>query len=77
MVSKCENLDIEIKNVLEDAPKIEGYSIQQLTQLLNRPFPTIRWHLELLAAKGDVEFVEIGRAKVYKLKRNSEAIKNE
>lgn len=67
MVKKESSLDDAIKKALADAPTIEGYTIKQLAERIDTPWPTTRWHLELLEAKGTVEYVEIGKAKVYKL----------
>jgi len=66
-----KSLDEAIKEALEEAPKIEGYTIKQIAELTGTPWPTTRWHLELLEARGAVEHFEIGRAKVYSLKRSS------
>ena len=63
------SLDELLEEELKKAPKIEGYTISQLSELLGVPWPTTRWHLELLEARGVVEHFEIGRAKIYSLKK--------
>jgi len=66
-----KTLDEMIEESLEKAPKIKGYTIKQLAEITETPWPTTRWHLELLEARGAVEHFEIGRAKVYSLKKKS------
>ncbi len=66
---KKKNLDEIIKEALANAPKIEGYTIQQLAKISGAPWPTTRWHLELLEARGVVGYHQVGRAKVYTLKK--------
>lgn len=67
--SRKRSIDEIIKNALADAPKIEGYTIQQLAKITGAPWPTTRWHLELLEARGAVGHYQVGRAKVYALKK--------
>jgi len=58
-----------IRKALTNAPKIEGYTIQQLAKKTGIPWPTTRWHLELLEARGVVGHCPVGRAKVYALRK--------
>jgi len=69
---KKMTLDERIAEVLQNAPKIEGYTIKQIAEITEMPWPTARWHLELLEARGAVEHLDIGRAKVYSLKKKPE-----
>lgn len=64
---KGREIDEQIKKMLEEAPEFEGYTIKELATAINRPWPTTRWHLELLQARGEVKYREIGRAKLYSL----------
>ncbi len=66
---KKKSLDDLIEDALENAPEVKGYTIKQLADITERPWPTTRWHLELLEARGTVEHFDIGRAKVYSLKK--------
>lgn len=66
---KKKDLNGLIKEALVDAPKIEGYTIQELAKRTGAPWPTTRWHLELLEARGVVGHYQVGRAKVYTLKK--------
>jgi len=65
-----------IEEALKNAPKIEGYSVKQIAEIIGVPWPTARWHLELLEAKGVVDHYNIGRAKVYYLKRKKKSKKD-
>lgn len=67
-----KNLDKILEESLKDAPKIEGYTIKQLAEITETPWPTTRWHLESLEAKGVVDYTAIGRAKLYYLKKQGE-----
>ena len=62
-------LDELLEGELKNAPKIEGYTVKQLAEITGTPWPTTRWHLELLEARGTVEHYNIGRAKLYSLKK--------
>jgi len=64
-----KDLDEILQDVLENAPSIEGYTIRQLSDVINSPWSTTRWHLERLEARGIVEPYELGRTKIYRLKR--------
>ena len=64
-----KSLDEIIEEALKDAPKFEGYTIKELAEITDTPWPTTRWHLELLEARGVVEHLEIGRGKLYSLKK--------
>lgn len=64
-----KSLDAIIEEALVNAPKIEGYTIKQLAEVTGTPWPTTRWHLELLEARGTVKHFEVGRAKLYSLKK--------
>jgi predicted ArsR family transcriptional regulator len=68
---KKVTLDARIAEALKTAPKIEGYTVKQIAEITETPWPTARWHLELLEARGVVEHLDIGRAKVYSLKKKS------
>jgi predicted ArsR family transcriptional regulator len=68
---KKKSLDEILEEALESAPKIQGYTVKQLAEITKTPWPTTRWHLELLEARGVVEHYDIGRAKVYALKRKN------
>lgn len=65
-----ESLDQAIREVLGKAPQIKGFTIKEISEKLNRPWPTTRWHLELMEARGEVLYQEIGRAKLYFLKND-------
>jgi DNA-binding transcriptional ArsR family regulator len=69
-MAKKKDLDTIIEDTLKDAPKIEGFTIKQLAEITETPWPTTRWHLELLEARGVVEHIDIGRAKLYSLKKD-------
>ena len=64
-----KNLDEILREALSTAPSIEGYTIKQLSDVTNIPWSTARWHLERLEARGIVEPFELGRAKIYRLRR--------
>ncbi len=66
---KKKSLDEMIEEALKNAPKIEGYTVKQIAEITGVPWPTARWHLELLEARGVVDHYDIGRAKVYYLKK--------
>ncbi len=66
------SLDERITEALKNAPKIEGFTVKQIAEVTETPWPTARWHLELLEARGVVEHLNIGRAKVYSLKKKSQ-----
>ncbi|MBI5253410.1 MAG: hypothetical protein HY930_03310 [Euryarchaeota archaeon] len=66
-----KSLDDIIEEALRNAPKIEGYTIKQLAEITGTPWPTTRWHLELLEARGAIEHFEVGRAKLYSLRKKS------
>ncbi|MGC1121514.1 MAG: hypothetical protein WBA22_10515 [Candidatus Methanofastidiosia archaeon] len=69
MPEKKRDLDKEILEALATAPEIKGLTITQLSEIVDAPWPTTRWHLELLNARGDIKYINLGRAKVYSLKR--------
>lgn len=64
-----KELDEVLEDELKTAPVIQGYTIKQLSELTGHPWATTRWHLELLESKGVVEHQELGRAKLYRLKK--------
>jgi len=66
---RTKKLDEMIEEALKNAPKIEGYTVKQIAEIIGAPWPTTRWHLELLEARGVVGHYNIGRAKVYFLKK--------
>lgn len=67
--NKKKTLDELLEEELKNAPRIEGYTVKQLAEITGTPWPTTRWHLELLEARGTVEHYNIGRAKLYSLKK--------
>ncbi|MGD2247508.1 MAG: hypothetical protein PVF58_03820 [Candidatus Methanofastidiosia archaeon] len=71
MVKRKHELEKKIEKALEDAPKIKGLTVKQLAETTETPWSTTRWHLELMEARGVVEFIEIGRAKLYALTRKT------
>ena len=68
MPKKKKDIDEMIRETLEKAPVIQGYTIKELSEITETPWPTTRWHLELLEARGVVKHKPIGRAKLYSLK---------
>jgi len=66
---KEKDLDTILQEALETAPSIEGLTIRQLADAIDSPWSTTRWHLERLKARGIVEPYELGRAKIYRLRR--------
>ena len=68
--AKKKDLDEIMEEALANAPSIEGYSIRQLSEVIDSPWSTTRWHLERLEARWIVEPYELGRAKIYKLKKS-------
>ena len=66
---KRKSLDEILKEALENAPTIQGYTIKQLSEITGIPWSTTRWHLDRLEAKGLVEPYELGRARIYRLKK--------
>jgi hypothetical protein len=56
-----------VHKALEGAPPIEGYTIKQLAEITESPWPSTRWHPEPFQSPG-AETWSIGRAKVYQLK---------
>jgi len=69
-MDRKNKVEENIKEALEKAPKIEGFTIKALSETLGEPYPTVRWHLELMEARGDIDHVALGRAKIYHLKKN-------
>jgi DNA-binding transcriptional ArsR family regulator len=67
MVEATKDLDKIMEEALAKAPSIEGYSIRQLSDIIDSPWSTTRWHLERLEERGIVEPYELGRAKIYRL----------
>lgn len=74
---KKKSVDERIAESLKDAPKIQGYTIKQVSDITDTPWATARWHLELLEARGVVEHIDIGRAKLFTLKKKSEKSKED
>lgn len=68
-MAKRSKLDEKIRKVLSRAPIIEGYTVKQVADLVGEPWPTIRWHLEMMEARELVDYIEVGRAKVFHLKK--------
>lgn len=73
---KKKDFDEIVQEALDNAPSIDGYTIKQLSDVIDRPWSTTRWHLERLEARGIVEPYELERAKIYKLRREKEKLKN-
>jgi len=69
-VGRKKDLDDILQDALDNAPSIEGLTIKQLADAINTPWSTTRWHLERLEARGIVEPYELGRAKIYRLRRD-------
>lgn len=61
MSNQKKDLDEMIKDALANAPEIEGYTIKELAEITETPWPTTRWHLELLEANV-IKHTNIGRA---------------
>jgi len=62
-----KDLDTILQEALETAPSIEGYTIRQLSDVINSPWHPIRgWHIERLEALGIVD--ELG-AKIYRKRK--------
>lgn len=72
---KTEEIDQDIKRVLERAPEFTGYTIKELAKIMDQPWPTTRWHLERLSSQGEVKYREVGRAKLYSLIKKSKETK--
>ena len=70
-----DRLDYMIMDALADAPEINGFTIKDLAEATDTPWPTTRWHLEVLEGRGIVEHDKIGKAKVYRLKDKKEDTK--
>ena len=57
----------EIAQTLENPPKFEGLTAQDVAKQLNEPVSTTRIRLELLRASGVVTEVRVGKTKLYTL----------
>lgn len=57
----------EIAKVLENPPKFEGLSAQDVAKQMNEPVSTTRIRLEMLRASGVVTEVRVGKTKLYNL----------
>jgi DNA-binding transcriptional ArsR family regulator len=68
--AKTKDLDELLEEALANAPSIEGYSIRQLSETIECPWSTTRWHLGRMEARGIVEPYRLGRANIYRLKKN-------
>ena len=60
---KEKDFDIIVQEALDNAHSIKGYTIEQLSDVINRSWPTTRWHLERLEARGVGEPYELGKLK--------------
>ena len=69
MEKKKKDFDKILQEALDNAPSIEGYTIEQLSAIIDRPWTTTRWHIECLKARGVVEAHEFGKAVLYRLKK--------
>ena len=49
---KKKDFDEIVQEALDNAHSIEGYTIEELSDVINRPWSTTRWHLERLEARG-------------------------
>ena len=67
--AKKKSLDEFLEDALRDAPVIKGYSIKDLAEICNIPWSTARLRLEGMEARGFIEHIDIGRAKLYSLKK--------
>jgi len=67
-----KKLDELLEDALDDAPTIKGYTIKQLAEITEAPWPTAWWHLERLESRAIVEHFNMGRAKLYSLKKKRE-----
>jgi predicted ArsR family transcriptional regulator len=68
-MKRMDKIDYSIRKALVNAPQIEGYTIKDLAEITATPWPTTRWHLEMLEARGEVGHHSIGRAKVFHLNK--------
>ena len=57
----------EIEQALENPPRFEGLTAQDVARQLNEPVSTTRIRLELLRASGVVTEVRVGKTKLYAL----------
>jgi hypothetical protein len=46
MAEMKRDIDEIIREALDKAPAIQGYTIRELSEITETPWPTIRWHLE-------------------------------
>jgi len=65
------SIDELITKALSNAPMREGYTVKELSELINKPWNETRWMLEVLEGRGLVRYVEIGRAKLFSLNKNT------
>ncbi len=65
-------IDDGIANFLKGSPVIKGYTAKQLSDKLEVPCTTVKWHLKRMEETGLITHVEVGRAKVYQLVEKEE-----
>ena len=66
-----KRVDERILKLLENPPKFEGYSIEQLADKLAQPWSSVKWHLSLMEARHEVQHLPVGRAKIYSLRKRA------
>lgn len=66
MKSKAEGIKRELLLVLSRNP--EGLTVTDAARLLPYNYMTVSRYLAILEAKGKVEFIQIGMAKLYRIK---------
>ena len=69
MSRRDDKFDEILQRHLKDAPTYEGFTIQELAILSERPWPSTKHELELMEIQNRVEYTHIGRAKLYRLKK--------
>ena len=65
-MKKKKDLDTILQEVLETAPSIEGYTIGQLSEVINSSWTIRGWHLERLEARSIAEPFDPQRYKIYR-----------
>lgn len=69
MPQRKRKYEERIRKLLSNPPEFKGFSVKQISRELVEPWSTMKWYVGLLEARGEVEFVRVGRAKLYSLKR--------
>lgn len=61
-------LDQLIAEAIKNAPKIKGYTIKEIADYQETPWPTTRWKIETMEQRPrDIALFEIGRNKIHVL----------